>query len=63
MERSVPVGRSPLCMGITVWQSPHRQIWCEPRWRTFWQPSRPSWATSFRGVTVAVYAYRRLIVQ
>ena len=38
MDLSVPGVRSPVCMGITVWQVAHRQIWWEPRWRTERQP-------------------------
>lgn len=59
MDLSVPVGMSPACMGMTVWQLPHLQIWCEPRWRTGSQPRWRSLLINARAVTDLVYLTRR----
>jgi hypothetical protein len=63
MERSVPAGMSPVWSGITVWQLPHRQIWCDPLWRTGSQPRSRSLRINVRAVTTSVYLDRRNSVQ
>ena len=63
MDRSVPGVRSPACTGITVWQLPHGQIWCDPRWRMETQPRSRSLRISTRAVTSRVYRPRRMPVQ
>jgi hypothetical protein len=62
MDLSVPGVRSPVCMGITVWQVAHRQIWWEPRWRTEAQPRSRSLRTKALAVTAQVYLVRRQCV-
>lgn len=61
MERSVPAGMSPVWRGITVWQWPQRQIWCDRLCRT---GSQPSWRLRInaRAVTLSVYQVRRISV-
>jgi len=63
MDLSVPGVRSPVWTRITVWQFPHRQIWCDPRWRTGSQPRSPSLRINVRAVTAPVYLDRRYSVQ
>ena len=63
IDLSVPGVRSPACTGITVWQVPQRQIWCDPRWRTESQPRSRSLRISTRAVTSRVYRSRQKPVQ
>jgi hypothetical protein len=53
---------SPVCMGITVRQWPHLQIWSNPRWHTVWQPAARSSRVSSRAVTAQVYVIRQILV-
>lgn len=48
MALRIPAVMSPAWSGITVWQSPQRHVWCDPRWRTGSQRNWRSWRINVR---------------